>query len=67
MNEQEERELTPVSFRLAPEQARQLTMLSIMYGGRVRALSVALDRLYQQLLKENPAFAELVAGDEQED
>ena len=42
-------------------------MLSIMYGGRVRALSVALDRLYQQLLKENPAFAELVAGDEQED
>jgi hypothetical protein len=55
-------ELTSVSFRLAPEQVRQLSLLGAFYGGRTRALLVSLDRLYQSTLAENPAFAELVAA-----
>ena len=56
-------ELTSVSFRFAPEQVRQLALLALIYGGRTRALSVALDRLYRQTLAENSAFAELVESD----
>lgn len=56
-------ELTSVSFRFAPEQVRQLTLLATVYGGQTRALAVALDRLYQQTLVDNPVFAELVADD----
>jgi hypothetical protein len=36
-------------------------MLGLIHGNRTRALVVALDRLYQDELRNNPAFAELVA------
>ncbi len=54
-------DLTSVSFRLAPEQIRQLALLGAIHGGRTRALVIALDRLYQSTLTSNQAFAELVA------
>lgn len=57
----DEFELTSVSFRLAPEQIRQLALLGLVYGSRTRAFSVALDRLYQATLAENASFAEYVA------
>lgn len=55
-------DLIPVSFKLAPEQIRQLTLLSMFYGGRTRVFVAALDRLYQQTLRENAAFAEMAAA-----
>jgi hypothetical protein len=55
-------DLIPVSFKLAPEQVRQMSLLSVFHGGRTRVLVVALDRLYQATLAENPAFAELAAA-----
>lgn len=56
-------ELSSVSFRLAPAQIQQLGLLSRIYGGQTRVLVVALDRLYQDALRTNPAFVELVAGE----
>ena len=53
--------LVSVNFRLAPSQVHQLVMLGLIHGNRTRALVVALDRLYQDELRNNPAFAELVA------
>ena len=53
--------LVSVNFRLAPAQVHQLVMLGLIHGNRTRALVVALDRLYQDELRNNPTFAELVA------
>ena len=55
-------ELTSVSFRLSPEQVRQLALLAYVHGGQVRALAVAIDRLFRDTLRDNAAFAELVAS-----
>ena len=53
--------LISVNFRLAPVQVQQLVALGVIHGNRTRAIVVALDRLYQDTLRTNPAFAELVA------
>ena len=61
MSKESPRGLISVNFRLAPAQVHQLVMLGIIHGNRTRAMVVALDRLYQDTLRTNPAFAELVA------
>lgn len=41
---------------------RQLSLLSVFYGGRTRVFVAALDRLYQSTLRENAALRELAAA-----
>jgi len=58
--------LVSANFRLSPAQVRQLALLGQLHGNRTRALVVAIERLYQDELRDNPAFAALVA-DSQDD
>jgi hypothetical protein len=58
--------LVSVNFRLSPAQVRQLALLGQLHGNRTRALVAAIERLYQNELRDNPAFAALVA-DSQDD
>ena len=56
----QETQLTQIGIRLGPAQMRQLTLLTIYYGGQTRAVTTAIDRLFVAELATNPAFAELV-------
>jgi len=58
--------LVSANFRLSPAQVRQLALLGQLHGNRTRALVVAIERLYQDELRDNAAFAALVA-DSQDD
>ncbi len=58
--------LVSKNFRLSPAQVRQLALLGQLHGNQTRALVVAIERLYQDELRDNPDFAGLVA-DSQDD
>lgn len=63
MKQDEPGSLTSVNFRLATEEIRKLALLGVVYGNnRTRALSVAIDRLYQATLTENAVFGALVVA-----
>ena len=56
--------LVSMNFRLSPAQVRQLALLGQLHGNRTRALVVAIERLYQDEMRDNPDFAELGAGEQ---
>lgn len=55
-------DLSTVSFRFAPFQVQQLALMSRFHGSKTRTMVVALDRLYRDMLATNSAFAEMVAA-----
>ncbi len=61
MTKQEASNITSVNFRFGPITIQQLVALGVFHGNRTRAVIAAVDRLYQETLRTNPAFAEFVA------